>query len=164
VGLVRPRFGSQNGVILVTPRVYQAVAADGLFFARFARLHPRYRTPAAAIVVQAVLALLLVQTNRYGQLLDYVVFADWIFFGLAAAALFVYRGRERAGQPSGDAGYRMPGFPVLPLFFILAAGYVVVGSVASNPAIALRGGGILVLGVPVYLFWRVNSYRPTVDR
>jgi APA family basic amino acid/polyamine antiporter len=164
LGIVLSTFGFLNLVILVSPRVYQTVAADGLFFARFARLHPRYRTPAAAIVVQALWALLLVQTNRYGQLLDYVVFADWIFFGLAAGALFVYRGRERAGLPSGEAGYRMPGFPVLALLFILAAGYVVVGSVASNPGNALRGGAILLLGIPVYLFWRVNNQRSTVTR
>jgi APA family basic amino acid/polyamine antiporter len=159
IGIVVSTFGFLNLVILVSPRVYQAVAADGLFFERFSRLHPRFRTPTAAIVVQALWALLLLQTNRYGQLLDYVVFADWIFFGLAAAALFVYRARERAGQPSGQAGYRMPGFPVLPLLFILAAGYVVIGSVASNPANAGRGAAILALGVPIYLFWKARTGR-----
>jgi APA family basic amino acid/polyamine antiporter len=162
IGIVVSTFGFLNLVILVSPRVYQAVAADGLFFERFSRLHPRFRTPTAAIVVQALWALLLLQTNRYGQLLDYVVFADWIFFGLAAAALFVYRARERAGQPSGQAGYRMPGFPVLPLLFILAAGYVVIGSVASNPANAGRGAAILALGVPIYLFWKVRTGRGRV--
>jgi len=159
IGIVVSTFGFLNLVILVSPRVYQAVAADGLFFERFSHLHPRFRTPTAAIVVQALWALLLLQTNRYGQLLDYVVFADWIFFGLAAAALFVYRARERAGQPSGQTGYRMPGFPVLPLLFILAAGYVVIGSVASNPANAGRGAAILALGVPIYLFWKMRTGR-----
>ncbi len=159
LGIVVSTFGFLNLVILVSPRVYQAVAADGLFFARFSRLHPRFRTPSAAIVVQALWALLLLQTNRYGQLLDYVVFADWIFFGLAAAALFVYRARERRGEPSGQAGYRMPGFPVLPLLFIGAAGYVVVGSIASNPANAGRGALILALGVPIYLFWKSRTGR-----
>lgn len=162
IGIVVSTFGFLNLVILVSPRVYQAVAADGLFFERFSRLHPRFRTPTAAIVVQALWALLLLQTNRYGQLLDYVVFADWIFFGLAAAALFVYRARERAGQPSGQAGYRMPGFPVLPLLFILAAGYVVIGSVASNPANAGRGAAILALGVPIYLFWKARTGKGRV--
>lgn len=158
-GIVVSTFGFLNLVILVSPRVYQAVAADGLFFERFSRLHTRYRTPTAAIVVQALLALLLVQTNRYGQLLDYVVFADWIFFGLAAAALLVYRRRERAGPLPVYTGYRMPGFPVLPWLFILAAGYVVVGSVASNPGNAGRGALILAIGVPIYLYWSARKTR-----
>ncbi len=159
MGIVVSTFGFLNLVILVSPRVYQAVAADGLFFERFSRLHPRFRTPSAAIIIQAVWAILLLQTNRYGQLLDYVVFADWIFFGLAAAALLVYRRREREGRPSGQPGYRMPGYPLLPLLFILAAAYVVVGSVASNPANAGRGAVILALGVPIYLYWKSRRAR-----
>jgi APA family basic amino acid/polyamine antiporter len=154
LGIIVSTFGFLNLVILVSPRVYQAVAADGLFFRPFAKLHPRFRTPTAAIVVQAVWALLLLRTNRYGQLLDYVVFADWIFFGLAAAALLAFRARERRGAVTHPPGYRMPGAPLLPVLFILAALYVVIGSVASNPQNALRGAGILLIGVPVYWIWR----------
>jgi APA family basic amino acid/polyamine antiporter len=154
LGIIVSTFGFLNLVILVSPRVYQTVASDGLFFQRFARLHPRFRTPTAAIVVQAIWALVLLRTNRYGQLLDYVVFADWIFFGLAAAALLAFRQRERRGRLDHAPGYRMPGAPVLPALFILAALYVVVGSVSSNPNNALRGAGILLIGVPVYLLWR----------
>jgi APA family basic amino acid/polyamine antiporter len=154
LGIIVSTFGFLNLVILVSPRVYQTVASDGLFFQRFARLHPRFRTPTAAIVVQAIWALVLLRTNRYGQLLDYVVFADWIFFGLAAAALLAFRQRERRGRLDHAPGYRMPGAPVLPALFILAALYVVVGSVSSNPNNALRGAGILLIGVPVYLMWR----------
>src|SRR5690606_26865305 len=137
-GIVVSTFGFLNLVILVTPRVVQAMAADGLFIDGLARLHPRYRTPAAAITLQGVWALILVQSGRYGALLDYVVFADWIFFGLTAATLFVYRTRDRQAS-APYAGFRMPGYPVLPLLFILAALYVVVGSIASNPLNALRG-------------------------
>lgn len=152
-GIVVSTFGFLNLVILVTPRVVQAMAADGLFIPRLARLHPRYRTPAAAIVLQCIWALVLVQSGRYGALLDYVVFADWIFFGMSAATLFVYRARER-GAATRYTGFRTPGYPLLPILFVLAAVYVVVGSVASNPGNALRGAGLLALGIPVYLWGR----------
>jgi APA family basic amino acid/polyamine antiporter len=153
-GIMVSTFGFLNLVILVTPRVVQPMAADGLFIPRLARLHPRFRTPAAAIVVQGIWALVLVTSGRYGALLDYVVFADWIFFGLTAVTLFVYRARERAGTGVPYTGYRAPGHPVLPVFFVLAALYVVAGSVGSNPGNALRGAALLALGVPVYLLSR----------
>ena len=148
-GIMVSTFGFLNLVILVTPRVVQAMAADGLFIPALARLHPKYRTPAAAIVVQGLWALVLVYSGRYGALLDYVVFADWIFFGLTAVTLFVYRARD-----TGYTGFRAPWHPVLPVFFILAALYVVAGSVGSNPGNALRGAVLIALGVPVYLVSR----------
>ena len=155
-GIMVSTFGFLNLVILVTPRVVQAMAADGHFIPALARLHPRYRTPAAAIVVQGIWALVLVFSGRYGALLDYVVFADWIFFGLSAATLFVYRARERADVGRGEAyaGFRAPWHPVLPVFFIVASLYVVAGSVGSNPGNAMRGALLLAIGVPVYLLSR----------
>src|SRR5437016_5188961 len=95
-GIALSTFGFLNLVILVTPRVLQAMAADGVFFRRFAVLHPTYQTPAAAIVALATLAVLLTLTGTFGQLVDYVTFGDWIFFGLTAAALFVYRKRDQS--------------------------------------------------------------------
>lgn len=148
-GIMVSTFGAMNLVILVTPRVVQAMAADGLFIPALARLHPKYRTPAAAIAVQGLWALVLVYSGRYGALLDYVVFADWIFFGLTAVTLFVYRARDTA-----YTGFRAPWHPVLPVFFILAALYVVAGSVGSNPGNAFRGALLIALGVPVYLVSR----------
>jgi basic amino acid/polyamine antiporter, APA family len=153
-GIAVSTFGFLNLVILVSPRVYRAMARDGLFFSRMAGLHPRYRTPAAAIVVQGAWAILLTLTGGYGELLDYVVFGDWIFFGATAATLFLYRSRERHGVESGDLRFRMPGYPITPLIFILAAVYVVSGSVLSNPANALKGTGLMALGVPVFFYWR----------
>jgi APA family basic amino acid/polyamine antiporter len=152
-------FGFLNLVILVSPRVYQAMARDGLFFPSLARLHPKHRTPAAAIVFQAVWAIVLTMTGRYGDLLDYVVFGDWIFFAAVASTVFVFRARERTGQESSTLHFRMPGFPVLPLGFILAAMYVVLGSVASNPANAVKGSILMLLGVPVYLYWERRKKR-----
>ena len=150
-GIAVSTFGFLNLVILVSPRVYQAMAADGLFFPALARLHPRHRTPTAAILLQGAWAVMLTLTGTYGELLDSVVFGDWIFFALAAATVYVFRRRE---GPPAPGLFRVPGYPVTPALFILAAAYVLIGSVSSNPANALRGTLLLAAGVPVFLFWR----------
>ena len=147
-GIAASTFGFLNLVILVSPRVYQAMAADGLFFRRTAQLHPRYRTPTAAIALQAAWATVLTLSGTYGQLLDYVVFADFIFFGLAGISLIIFRRRDP------QAAYLSPGYPWVPGIFVVAAFYTVLSSVISNPTNALIGAGILVLGVPVFLLWR----------
>jgi APA family basic amino acid/polyamine antiporter len=148
-GIAVSTFGFLNLVILVTPRVYQAMARDGLFFARFAELHPRFRTPVAAIAVQGLWAIGLLLSGSYGQLLDYVTFADWIFFGVTAATLFVYRRRQLDAGPR----YRAPFYPANVVLFCAACLYVVAGAVASNPWNAARGALLLAAGVPVFLFW-----------
>jgi APA family basic amino acid/polyamine antiporter len=152
-GIVASTFGFLNVVILVTPRVYQAMARDGLFFASFAKLHSRWRTPIAAILLQGAWATVLLFSKKYGELLDYVVFGDWIFFGLTAAALFVLRKRD------GDRPipFKVPLHPVTTCVFILAAAYVVIGSIWAHPGNAVRGTGLLMLGVPIFLFWRRSS-------
>ncbi len=165
-GIVASTIGFLSMVILMSARVYQAMAADGLFFQSMAALHPTTRTPVVALVAQGAVALALLLTGTYGQLLDYVVFADWIFFGSTAAALFVLRQRDarsdaRSGAP---ASMKAPGHPFTTLLFIAAAVYVVIGSIISNPGNAARGAGLLALGVPVYLYWNVRrtSSRPPI--
>ncbi len=163
-GIAFSTFGFLNLVILVSPRVYRTMAADGAFFPQLARLHPRYRTPAAAIVFQGAWAILLTLSGTYGQLLDYVVFGDWIFFGLVVSTLFVYRRREarRAAPGPGTAGAGLPGVG-LPL----DAGAVRVGGACTwwparwrrIPRNAAVGAGLLALGVPVFLFWRARRAR-----
>jgi len=148
-GIAVSTFGFLNLVILVTPRVYQAMAKDGLFFARFAELHPRFRTPVAAIAVQGVWAIGLLLSGSYGQLLDYVTFADWIFFGITAATLFVYRRRDAAAPTR----YRAPFYPASVVLFCAACLYVVAGAIASNPWNAARGALLLAVGIPVFAFW-----------
>jgi APA family basic amino acid/polyamine antiporter len=129
------------------------MAADGLFFPSLARLHPRYRTPSAAILFQGGWAVILTLTGRYGELLDYVVFGDWIFFAATAATIFYFRAQERRGVERRDVRFRMLLYPAAPILFILAALYVVIGSMASNPSNALKGSILIALGVPVFLFW-----------
>jgi basic amino acid/polyamine antiporter, APA family len=154
-GIAASTFGFLNLVIMVSPRVYQTMAADGLFFPAFARLHPRFRTPGTAIIVQGIWGIALLWTGKYGQLLDYVVFCDWIFFGLAVFSLFIIRRHDRdAGVPEPPDAFRVPGWPVAPLLFLGAAVYVVAGSISSNPKNALLGTGILLIGIPVFRFWR----------
>jgi APA family basic amino acid/polyamine antiporter len=154
-GIAASTFGFLNLVILVSPRVYQAMARDGLFFRSFATLHPRFRTPVVAIAFQGAWAIALVFSGSYGQLLDYVVFSDWIFFGLIASTLFVFRRRE----PSTPLSFQVPLYPWSVLLFLAAAIYVVAGSVASNPGNAIRGTLLLALGVPVFLYWRRRTGR-----
>ncbi|HEX2610443.1 MAG TPA: amino acid permease, partial [Gemmatimonadales bacterium] len=119
---------------------------------------PRYRTPSGAILFQGAWAILLTLTGRYGDLLDYVVFGDWIFFGATAATLFVYRARETAGKPT-PVRFRMRGHPAGTAIFVLAAVYVVVGSIASNPGNALKGTVLILLGIPVFLWWDGRRIR-----
>ncbi|HEY2807022.1 MAG TPA: amino acid permease [Gemmatimonadales bacterium] len=147
-GITCSTFGFLNLVILVSPRVYQAMAADGVFFPAMAKLHPKYQTPATAILLQGVWATLLAMTKQYGPLLDYVVFGDWIFFGLTAATIFMFR--RRNGPPDR---FGVPFYPVLPALFVISALYVVISSIASAPGNAAIGAGLLLLGVPVFFFW-----------
>jgi APA family basic amino acid/polyamine antiporter len=147
-GIAVSTFGFLNLVILVTPRVLQAMAADGVFFAKLAELHPVHRTPAAAIVALAGCAALLTLSKTFGQLVDYVTFGDWIFFGLTVAGLFIYRAREP------HATFRVPGYPWTPALFVLAAGYVVVSVLVSNPKNAVMGAILIGAGVPVFLLWK----------
>jgi basic amino acid/polyamine antiporter, APA family len=159
-GIAASTFGFLNLVILVTPRVFQAMAADGLFLPRLARLHPVHRTPAGAIVLQAVWASVLALSGSFGQLVDYVAFADWIFFGLTVAGLFVYRSRERrAGSAPAAGAFRVPGYPWTPALFVAASVLVVASSVAANPRNAAIGALLLALGAPVYWYWKRGAIR-----
>jgi basic amino acid/polyamine antiporter, APA family len=146
-------FGFLDLTLLAYTRIYWAMAKDGVFFQGLARLHPRFQTPALAIVLQAAWGIVLVATGSYGELVDSVVFADWIFFGLAGAAIFLFRRRIplSAREPGG---FRTPAYPVAPALFVVAALYVVASAVLSNPGRALMGTALLALGVPVYLFYR----------
>ena len=161
VGIAVSTFGFLNLVILVTPRVYQAMARDGVFFRGLAVLHPRFRTPVAAIALQAAWAIALLLTGTYGELLDYVTFADWIFFAATAATLVVYR---RRGVGEEGQRFRAPFYPWSVVVFVLAAAYVIAGSIASSPYNALRGVILLAAGVPVYGFWRAGDRRTRMER
>jgi APA family basic amino acid/polyamine antiporter len=156
VGIAVSTFGFLNLAILSAPRVYQAMAADGVFFGGAARLSDRSRVPAAAILIQGGWAAVLVASKTYGQLLDFVVFGDWIFFAAVGATLFVYRARGAAvaGDGGYGTGFRCPGYPWVPGFFVTVGIFTVLSTVVSNPLNALVGGGIIAAGIPAYLWWK----------
>lgn len=152
VGVALSTVGFLNLAICANARVYQAMARDRIFFDAFARLHPRFRTPVVALVAQGVWAVVLVLSGTYGELLDYVVFGDWIFFGLTAATLFYFRRRDAlAGTARPE--FVTPVWQLSVVLFVAAAIYVVAGSVIASPGNALRGAALILLGVPLYL-WR----------
>ena len=145
-------FGFLDLAILAPTRVYYAMAKDGAFLPSVAKLHPRFQTPGNAIILQSAWAIVLLFTGKYGDLLNTVVFADWIFFGLTVAGLFVLRRRA-----AGTDGFRTPGYPWLPALFVLVAVVVVYSVVREAPLRAAAGAGLLLIGVPVYYLFKRNS-------
>jgi basic amino acid/polyamine antiporter, APA family len=143
-------LGSINGSVLAAPRVYYAMAKDGLFFRWCAAVHPRFRTPHLALLLQGALAIFLVLLGSYEQLFTYVIFAAWVFYALTAFAVIVLR-RKRPGLPRP---YRVWGYPVVPVVFVLATAWFLVNMLLEKPAEA--GGGCLILlaGIPVYFVWK----------
>jgi basic amino acid/polyamine antiporter, APA family len=146
-------FGFLDLTLLAQTRIYYAMGKDGVFFPALARLHPKFGTPVLAIVLQAGWGILLALTGTFGQLVDSVVFGDWIFFGLTVAAIFVFR--RRLPLDAREAGsFRTPGYPVLPALFVAAAAVVVVSAVRTNPLRSSIGVALLAIGVLVYGLFR----------
>jgi APA family basic amino acid/polyamine antiporter len=157
VGIAVSTFGFLSQGMLTAPRVYFAMADDGLFFRRVAWLDPRTRAPVVAIALQGVLALVIALTGTYEQILNYVVSVDFIFFGLTAGTLFVFRRRAARGEADGSEGWsgaRVPGHPLTTAFFIAACALIVASTLYKYPANSAIGVAIMLAGLPVYLFWR----------
>ena len=146
-------FGCVNGISLSGARVYYAMSQDGLFFKAVGKLHPRYKTPAAGLLVQAAWAVLLCISGSYGQLLDYIIFAVLLFYILTIVGLFVLRFK----RPDAPRPYKALGYPVLPALYILMAGWICVVLLRYKPQYTWPGLVLVLLGIPVYLFW---SRRP----
>ncbi len=142
-------LGALGGVILAGPRLYYAMARDGLLFGALADVHPRYGTPHRAVALQAAWATVLVATNTYGALFRRAVYTEWLFFGLMAVSLLWLR--RRAGYAPA---YRAPLVPVLPVLFALASGAIVVNEMLREPRRSAGGLAIVLAGLPVYLVWR----------
>jgi len=155
IGIAISTLGFLSQSILTAPRVYFAMADDGLFFKRVAWLHPQTRVPVFAIVLQGALAIIIAVSGRYEQILNYVVSVDSIFFGLSAACLFALR-KTSAG---GSTGYARRVNPIVILLFIAAEWLVAASAIYKDPKNTLIGLVILVAGVPVYYFWRTRGER-----
>jgi APA family basic amino acid/polyamine antiporter len=147
-GIAISSLGFLSQSILTAPRVYFAMAEDGVFLRSVARVHPRTRAPVVAIALQGALAIALALAGTYEVLLRYVVAIDFIFFALTASCLFVFR---RRGEP-----VEMPGHPVTTLLFIGVCAAVVIATFRHDPTHSLAGLALTLAGLPVYLLWRRN--------
>jgi APA family basic amino acid/polyamine antiporter len=141
-------IGALGGVILAGPRVYFAMARDGLLFRWIGVPHPRFQTPHVAIILQAVWASVLVATGSYRSLFTRVVYTEWIFFGLMAAGLFLLRRR-----PGYAPAYRTWGYPLVPLLFIVSSAVIVGNQIVAEPRESMTGLLLVIAGLPVYYFW-----------
>jgi basic amino acid/polyamine antiporter, APA family len=159
LGIAVSTLGFLSQSVLTAPRVYFAMASDGLFFKSVARVNAKTHVPTLAIVMQSVLTLVIALSGSYEKILNYVVSMDFIFFGLTGAALFVFRRREAQVPSASSAGYRMPGHPYTTGFFVAVCWLVVINTVYKYPANTLLGIAILALGVPVYAFWAQRKKR-----
>jgi APA family basic amino acid/polyamine antiporter len=148
-------FGCVNGMTLAGARVYYAMSRDGLFFKAAGRLHPRYKTPVASLIVQAVWTCLLCLSGSYGQLLDYTMFAALVFYILTIGGLFVLRWK----QPDAQRPYKAIGYPVLPAAYIVMAAWICIVLLRYKPQYTWPGLFLVLLGVPVYALWRRQEKR-----
>jgi basic amino acid/polyamine antiporter, APA family len=142
-------FGALNGSTITGPRILYAMAEDGLFFKPIAWVHPKYQTPAAAILLCAALGVGYVSIRTFEQLADSFIIGIWPFYALAVGAVFVMRRR----RPDLHRPYRAVGYPVVPIVFLIASILMLGNSVIEQPVSTLINFGIILLGIPVYLFW-----------
>jgi APA family basic amino acid/polyamine antiporter len=168
IGIAVSTFGFLSQSILTAPRVYFAMAEHKLFFERVGWLHPRTRVPVIAIALQGALAAVIAVSGKYDQILNYVVSVDFVFFGLTATCVFIFRRRAArqnalSGKPGretdqqtrpGSESYRIPGHPVTTVFFVLACWLVVINAVYKYPGNTVIGLVLVLAGIPAYYFWR----------
>lgn len=142
-------FGTVNATTMTTARVYYAMAKDKLFFRGMGEIHPKYRTPGKSLIIQAAWACLLTLTGTYDQIFTYVVFAGWIFYALGAGSIFILR----AKQPDAPRPYRVPGYPWVPIVFIVVATWFVLNTIVQKPQESVVGFLLLAAGLPFYFAW-----------
>jgi APA family basic amino acid/polyamine antiporter len=157
-GIAISTLGFLSQSMLTAPRVYFAMAEDGLFFDTVAKLSRRSHVPVIAIVMQGVLATVVALSGEYEHILNYVVSVDFIFFGLTAMCVFIFRRRFKAAHTHGPLA-RVPGHPITTVIFIAICWLVVINTVYQYPQNTLIGLAILLAGVPAYFFWQRRNPR-----
>jgi APA family basic amino acid/polyamine antiporter len=154
LAIVISTFGVVSIYTLTAPRIYYAMAADGVFFKKVAEIHPRFHTPAFSIAFQSLWAVVLILFwGTFENLISYVVFTDWIFFALAGASVIILRRK----MPDAPRPFRVPCYPWIPLFFVATSVWFVVMTLIQKPAQAIAGLLFLGLGVPVYYAWKKRA-------
>lgn len=153
-------FVTLNGTIMSGARIPFAAARDGLFFRRFASIHPRFQSPAYSLVIQAVLStVLLLALGRFQQLFELAVFAEWLFYMLTATTVFWYRRH----QPQATRPYRVWGYPLVPAVFVVSAAVVLVASFAGNLRGSLMGTALILAGLPLFA-WLQRHAAQSISR
>jgi APA family basic amino acid/polyamine antiporter len=153
VAVMVSTFGTTNGTILSSARVYYAMAKDGLFFKKLETVHEVHRTPGVSILVQGLWSSLIVMTGTFDQITDMLIFVSWIFYGLGAYGVFVLRRK----MPDSHRPYKVIGYPWLPIIFVLFSVFFVIFSLKENIRNAVFGLVLVVIGIPVYFYFRKKS-------
>jgi APA family basic amino acid/polyamine antiporter len=143
-------FGTTNGTILVSARVYYVMAKDGLFFRKLEDVHHKYKTPGVSIIIQGLWASAITMTGSFDQLTDMLIFVSWIFYGMGAYGVFILRKK----MPDAERPYRAFGYPVLPAVFVLFSAFFVVFSIWYNVRNAVFGLLLVALGIPLYFYFK----------
>lgn len=145
--------GANNGFILTSARINYAMAEDKLFFKQAARIHPRFQSPANALIIQCIWACLLTFTGTFNQLITYIIFASWIFYAMSCGAVMILRRKK----PDLERPYKTPGYPWVPVVFILFAVFLTINTILEAPRDAAIGAGLVLSGLPLYFYWKQNG-------
>ena len=143
-------LGANNGFILTSARINYAMARNRLFFQQAAKVHPKFKSPANALIIQAVWACALTFSGTYNQLITYIIFASWIFYAMSCAAVIILRKK----RPEMKRPFKTPGYPYIPIIFILFAVFLTFNTILEAPRDAAVGAGIILAGLPLYFYWK----------
>ena len=146
-------IGANNGFVLTSARINYAMAKDKLFFHQASQIHPRFKSPANALIIQCAWACLLTFTGTFNQLITYIIFASWIFYGMSAGAVIILRNKK----PDMERPYKTPVYPWIPIIFILFAIFLTINTIMEAPRDAAIGAGIILVGLPMYYYWKKNG-------
>ena len=146
-------IGANNGFILTSARINYAMARDNRFFKQAAFIHPKFQSPANALIIQCIWACILTFSGTFNQLITYIIFASWIFYGMSAGAVIILRKKK----PDMERPYQIPFYPWIPIIFILFAIFLTVNTILEAPRDAAIGAGLILAGLPLYYYWKKND-------
>jgi APA family basic amino acid/polyamine antiporter len=155
LGILISTLGSNNGIVFTAARIPYAMAKERLFFQSMAQVHPRFRAPVVALVIQGIWASLLTLSGTYDQLYTYVIFGSWLFYAMSCGAVIILRKKA----PQMNRPYKTWGYPLTPIIFILFSTWLVITTIIEDTRDAAIGAGIILLGLPVYFYWKKKRSR-----